>query len=86
MPPEYWEHLVGFGGIMKDTDPVLGEYATLQRINLVHLQNELAEIKADLVQHQTTSETHMLQLKSTMHDYGNYPIQNPCQSMSYVLS
>lgn len=70
MPPEYWEQLVVFGESMKRDDPVLGEYATLQRTNLIHIQNELADIKADLAQHSTTTETQMLQLRSTLHEYG----------------
>lgn len=72
MPPEYWEQLVAFGESMKKNDPALGEYATLQRMNLIHIQNELADIKADLVQYQTTTETQMLRLRSTMHEYGVY--------------
>ena len=70
MKPEYWKQLVAYSESMKETDPVLGEYATLQRMNLIHIQNELADIKADLVQYQTTTETQMLQLRKTMHEYG----------------
>jgi len=70
MTPEYWKQLVAYSESMKKTDPVLGEYATLQRMNLIHIQNELADIKADLVQYETTTETQMLQLRSTIHEYG----------------
>lgn len=70
MPPEYWEQLVAFGESMKRDDLVFGEYATLQRTNLIHIQNELADIKADLAQYSTTTETQMLQLRSTLHEYG----------------
>ena len=70
MPPEYWKQLVAFGESMKGNDPVLGEYATLQRMNIIHIQNELADIKADLVQNQTTTETQMLQSRYIMHEYG----------------
>ena len=79
LPPEYWKQIVAYSESVKEDDPVLGEYATLQRMNLIHLQNELASIKADLSQFQTTTETQMLQLRTTMHDYGAIPQNSPLQ-------
>lgn len=70
MLPQYWKELVAFGESMKTNDPILGEYATLQRVNLIHIQNELADIKADMVQYQSTTESQMLHLRKAMHEYG----------------
>jgi hypothetical protein len=66
---DYWKQLIHYGHKVQRDDPVLAEFATLQRLNLVHIQNRLAEIKADIADHRTTSETQMEELRRLLHEY-----------------
>jgi len=85
MTPEYWKQLVAYREIMNETGPLFGEYATLQRMNLIHIQNELEDIKVDLMQYETTTERQMLRLRSTMHEYGMYTPKFISTSQAYNI-
>ena len=67
---EYWPQLVGLEGALKDGEFHLGEFGVLQRLNLIHMQNELAEIRAEQVSTGTTNAAKMLRLRTVLHAYG----------------
>jgi hypothetical protein len=64
----YWEQLVHYTFIIDRL--IYLEFARLQHLNIVHLHNTLAEIKADIWQTRTTSKAQMTDLKTAIHDYG----------------
>ncbi|KAK4117898.1 hypothetical protein N656DRAFT_69339 [Canariomyces notabilis] len=66
---DYWAKLVDYTGETSRDDFTLLEFATLQRLNLIHLQNELALIKADFVGCRKTSEEHMEKLRTLLREY-----------------
>jgi hypothetical protein len=49
--------------------PLFGEFARLWRLNLAHLQNDLATIKADLHQNDKPTRRQVNVLRRTLHDY-----------------
>jgi hypothetical protein len=66
----YWERLVHYNSNLGKDELLYPEFAALQRLNVIHLHNTLAEIKADTWQKKTTSKAQMAELKTAMHDYG----------------
>ena len=72
---DYWHQLVQHTKNVQRQEPGLVEFAGLQRMNLLHIQNQLAEIKADISDTKTTSQEQMQLLRKLMHEYGigHYP-------------
>ncbi|KAH7333191.1 hypothetical protein BKA65DRAFT_553539 [Rhexocercosporidium sp. MPI-PUGE-AT-0058] len=52
-----------------DGKPLFGEFARLQRLNLVQMQNELASIKADQTAGGGLTDAQVKDLRRTMHEY-----------------
>lgn len=52
-----------------DSKPLFGEFARLQRLNLVQIQNELASIKADQTADRGLTDAQVKDLRRTMHEY-----------------
>jgi hypothetical protein len=76
-PPEpdtpknaYWEQLVRYNSTLGKDELLYPEFFSLQRLNILHLHNTLAEIKASTWQKKTSSKEQMAELKIAMHDYG----------------
>lgn len=67
---DFWQQLVAYAQGDRPALNLFGEYGTLQHLNLVHLQTELAKVKAEIYQSQTTTEAQMQLLRQTLHDYG----------------
>ncbi len=51
-------------------DPHFLEFTSLQRINILGLQNELARQKAEIAKTESVSDTQLLTLRLTLRDYG----------------
>jgi hypothetical protein len=70
-PPEYWQQLVqeSYLGQVQD-EPSFGEFGRLQHLNITHLVNEIATIKATIRQNDSTSEAQMKDLRRVLHEYG----------------
>jgi hypothetical protein len=75
----YWEQLVRYNSKLGKDELQYPEFASLQRLNIIHLHNALAEIKADIWQRNATSKEQMADLKAIMHDYG---IELPAKDIS----
>jgi hypothetical protein len=67
---DYWQQLVRYGKTIQRDEPPLLDFGMLRRINLVHIQNELAEIKADVANTKTTTQEQMEKLRRLTHEYG----------------
>jgi hypothetical protein len=52
----YWEQLVRYNSNLGKDELQYPEFASLQRLNIIHLHNALAEIKADIWQRNSTSK------------------------------
>jgi hypothetical protein len=50
-----------------------GEYGMLHRLNLIAIQNELAECRATIWEHGSASEDARKKLRVTLRDYGMEP-------------
>ena len=70
---DFWKQLVAYAQADRSYVPLFGEYRTLQRLNLIHIQTELSRIKADAFEHQTTSSEQMLALRRLLHEVGVRP-------------
>jgi hypothetical protein len=68
--PDFWQQLVAYAQRGRPALSLFGEYGTLRHLNLVHLQTDLAKIKAEIYESQTTTEAQMQHLRRTLHDYG----------------
>jgi hypothetical protein len=68
---EYWKKLVDVIFSQKE-EPVLGESDGLQRLNLLHLLNQIAQVKATVRHNHTTSKSEMESLRVLMHQYGEH--------------
>jgi hypothetical protein len=68
---DYWKALVQYAKDEKE-EPAFGQFKTLQAMNITHLFNEIARIKADIEYNQTTSFEKMSLLRQTLHQYGEY--------------
>ncbi|KAH8891658.1 hypothetical protein GQ53DRAFT_720301 [Thozetella sp. PMI_491] len=66
----FWRRLVAYVG-RPTAIPLFGEYDGLVRLNVVHLQTDLARIKGEIFQSKTTSEDQMKALCQTLHNYTN---------------
>jgi hypothetical protein len=51
-------------------EPHFMAFRSLQRLNVVHIQNELASKKRDVIKKEAASETDMKELKVLLRDYG----------------
>lgn len=51
-------------------EPHILEYRILNRINLFHLQNELAKLKSAVWNDFSAKEDDLARLRTTLHDYG----------------
>jgi len=67
----YWEALVQYTET-EPGEPALGEFSSLQRMNLTHIMNELFQIKATIKQKRTTDPNQMTFLRQALHQYGKY--------------
>ncbi len=72
-PADYWEALVRYTGD-EQGEPVIGEFASLQKMNITHLLNEIVRIKADIQSSQTTSCEQMNILRTLLHQYCEYQL------------
>ena len=62
------------------------EFRLLQRLNLVQLQNELAQIKGEIWNNMEASEEKMKTLRVTLREYGkSSPHQFPCFENFYFF-
>ena len=46
--PDFWQQLVAYAQRDRPALSLFGEYGTLRHLNLVHLQTDLAKIKAEI--------------------------------------
>jgi hypothetical protein len=67
---DYWQQLIRFAQSSQRDEPPLLDFGMLRRLNLIHIQNELAEIKADVANSKTSSKEQLGQLRSLTHEYG----------------
>lgn len=73
---EYCARLLNYTNENRQTsyeDIHLLEFSTLQRMNLVHIQNQLAEIKADAIGHQKITQADLKSLRQLLHEYSASP-------------
>ncbi|KAE9363943.1 hypothetical protein N431DRAFT_489767 [Stipitochalara longipes BDJ] len=68
--PNYWEDLVQCS-YRASEEPPIGEFGRLQRLNLAHILNEIARIKASIRHSKTTSHSQMELLRRLLHEYSN---------------
>lgn len=66
---DYWENLVKYARIAKG-EPPLGDFGKLQIINITHLLNQLACIKAEIEHSQSLDLRQAGLLRHTLHQYG----------------
>lgn len=71
--PEYWTALTTYTKTVAKSDVTILEFASLQRLNIIHLQNELALIKSKVVGSNATIEKDLENLRRLLRDYGNNP-------------
>lgn len=69
---DYWQQLVRYGRTIQRDEPPLLDFGMLRRMNLVHIQNELAGIKADVANTKTTTQDQMEKLRRLTHEYGEF--------------
>ncbi|RTE79503.1 hypothetical protein BHE90_005982 [Fusarium euwallaceae] len=69
-PEEFWRQLVSYAS-ERPPIPLFGEYAGLMRLNLIHLQTDLARIKGEVHRTSKTSEEQMKKLRQKLHEYTN---------------
>jgi len=67
---QYWKDLIQHAKTEKGEPPV-GEFGKLHAINITHLLNQLASIKSEIEQTQTTTPAQMSLLQQTLHRYAN---------------
>jgi hypothetical protein len=58
-----------------DRLPILGEFDRLQRLNLLHLLNRVATVKATIKHSATTSSDDMNLLRESLHQYGEFSLR-----------
>jgi hypothetical protein len=68
-PDDYWRKLPIRPELEEEIGTLFGAFESLQRENLVHLQNRLAKIKGDMSLKCTTSQEQMESLSQTLHNY-----------------
>lgn len=56
--------------IREQPSPIIGAFETLQRQNLILLQDQLAELKKNTWESASKSKEHREKLTSTIHQYG----------------
>lgn len=66
---QYWKDLVQYAQIVRG-EPPLGDFGKLQIINITHLLNQLARIKAEIEHSQTFNTGQMSLLQQILHQYG----------------
>ena len=67
--PQYWANLVQYTRAVHGKPP-LGDFGKLQTLNITHLLNQLARIKARTEHDNTTNAQDMELLQQTLHRYG----------------
>ncbi len=68
----YYNDLVRYARGEKG-EPPIGDFRKLHMINITHLVNQLAVIKAEMDRTQTTSHEQLYVLQQTLHKYGMIP-------------
>ena len=73
-PVEYWKELGKTYSRERnaDSEPILGQFGRLQRLNITHLLNTLASIKAAIKCNESTTPEQMSLLREVMHQYGRH--------------
>ncbi|KAK4195477.1 hypothetical protein QBC40DRAFT_185669 [Triangularia verruculosa] len=66
---DYWSKLIAYTEDPSRDGLQLLEFARLQHLNLIHLQNELALIKSNVFGHRTTSKGEMEKLTRLLREY-----------------
>jgi hypothetical protein len=69
--PHYWKDLVRYTKLSPE-DPPLGDSTKLHVMNITHLLNQLARIKAEVEHTQTTNSVQMGALRETLHHYNEF--------------
>ena len=67
---EYTERLFHYAYASQVDDVHFMEYRLLQRVNIFHIQNELAKLKAAYWTNLNAGNDTLDELKVTLHDYG----------------
>lgn len=80
--PEYWTALTTYTKKVAKSDVTILEFASLQHLNIIHLQNELALIKSKVVGSNATPKKDLENLRRLLHDYGNTP---PPRRLSFLV-
>lgn len=73
--PEYWTALTTYTKKVAKSDVTFLEFASLQHLNIIHLQNELALIKSTVIGSNATTEEDLENLRRLLRDYGNSPAE-----------
>ncbi|KAH0438899.1 hypothetical protein CcaCcLH18_03045 [Colletotrichum camelliae] len=68
---DYAERIFHYAWQSGNDEPHILEYRMLNRINLFHLQNELAKLKAAVWTDCSAEEGDLAKLRTTLHDYAN---------------
>ncbi len=75
---DYGTALFDFGGFSKGSknhDPlVLGEFKSLQRLNIVQIQNELAEIKGNIAAKKIVTVEQMKSTRRLLREYSEFSL------------
>lgn len=61
------------GAEQANEDPHFMIFRVLQRVNIIHIQNELARYKAIVRSEESASAEDLSQLRKLIHDYGKPP-------------
>jgi len=66
----YSERLFNYAHAASIREPHFLEFRLLHRLNLVHIQNDLAKFKGRILAQNSASEDDMKALRVTLHEYG----------------
>lgn len=66
----YSQRLMKYVKSSSENDIAFLEYRTLHRINITHLQNELATIKSSIDNNPFPTEVELKEIRETLHTYG----------------
>jgi hypothetical protein len=76
MPDGYLAQLKDYSSLKDVEGLYLLEFASLQHLNLTHLQNQLAMLKSSIhMSGGSITGTDMIHLRRVMHDYGELNIR-----------
>ncbi|KAJ3950874.1 hypothetical protein N0V92_012733 [Colletotrichum tropicale] len=70
---DYAERVFRYSWHSGNDEPHILEYRILNRINLFHLQNELAKLKSAVWSDFSAKEDDLARLRTTLHDYAAFP-------------